>query len=141
MNYRRFFLDLAERAATTYVEALLGFVLLAPVLDVSILTAALVAGLPALFSVLKAGVYEFLEVRPRRSFAMDLLERTVGTYVVTFLGLVIVNPGEIATYKVAIVSALPAALAVVKGALASRVASPTNASLVELPTPPPTPRP
>lgn len=133
MNYRRFFLDLLERAGTTYVEALLGFVLLAPVLDVSVLTAALVAGLPALFSVLKAGIYEFLEVRPRRSFAMDLLERTIGTYLVTFLGLVVVNPGEVATYSLALVAALPAALAVVKGALASRVASPTNASLVELP--------
>lgn len=133
MNYRRFFLDLLERAGTTYVEALLGFVLLAPVLDVSVLTAALVAGLPALFSVVKAGIYEFLEVRPRRSFAMDLLERTIGTYLVTFLGLVATNPGEVSTYELALVAALPAALAVVKGALASRVASPTNASLVELP--------
>lgn len=137
MNYRRFLLDLAERAATTYVEALLGFVLLASVLDVSALKAAAIAALPALFSVVKAAVYEFLKVRPRRSFAMDLLERTVGTYVVTFLGLVAVNPGEVATYRLAVVAALPAALAVVKGALAGRVGSPTNASLVELPSPTP----
>lgn len=133
MNLPRFVIDLLERAATTYLEALIGFLLLASTLDVSALGAAALAALPALFSVLKAGIYEFLRVRPRRSFLAGLVERTIATYLVTFLGLVAVNPGDVATYRLAVVAALPAALAVLKGALGSRLGNPSDASVVALP--------
>lgn len=132
MNLRTFLLDLLERSATTYLEALLGFLLVANVLDVDALTVAAIAALPALFSALKAGALAYLKIRPARSFAVDLLERTVATYVVSFLGLASTNPGDVATYRLAFAAAAPAALAVLKAGLASRVGNPDSASLAPI---------
>lgn len=127
---RTFLRDLAERTLATYAEALVSFLILAPVLDADRVLLALVAALPAGFSAAKALLLEWLGKTPApRSFGVALLERIVATWAVTFLGLVAANPGDVATYRLAAVSALTAALAVVKGVLAALVGSPDTPSL------------
>jgi len=48
--------DVAERAAATYLEAFIGLLLASGVLDVSTLKAAAVAAVPAALSVIKSAV-------------------------------------------------------------------------------------
>ena len=133
---KTFLRNLAERALTTYLEALLGFLILADSLEVSRLLAIAVAALPAMFSVVKNVLADWLEIDlAPRNLLVDLLERTLATYAVTFLGLVIVNPGDVTVYRLAAVSSLPAGLAVLKGFLASRIGDST-ASLVTVRTKP-----
>ena len=65
-------------------------------------------------------------------FAKDLFERVAATYVQVFLGLVLAGWTDvlnISTFKVAAVSAIPAALAVLKGAIAKSFGDPDSASL------------
>lgn len=127
---RTFLRDLAERTLTTYAEALVSFLILAPVLDADRVLLALVAALPAGFSAAKALLLEWLGKTPApSSFGVALLERTLATYAAAFLGLVAANPGDVATYRLAAVAAVTAALAVVKGVLAGMVGSSATPSL------------
>lgn len=66
-----------------------------------------------------------------KRFVKDLLERVASTYLQCFLGLLIVaGPLNIDAISVALVSAIPATLAVLKAALASRVGEKGTASLL-----------
>lgn len=68
-----------------------------------------------------------------KRWLLDTLERTVATYVQSLLGLLIASPMmnlDLSTVRALAVAALPAALAVVKAALASRVHSMSPASLM-----------
>lgn len=66
-----------------------------------------------------------------RKFFTDLLERTVATYVEVVIGLLLVaGPLDLDKIEVSLVAAIPAALAVVKSALASRVGNKGDASLL-----------
>lgn len=56
----RYFLDLAERAFATYLEAFLGLLIVGAVLDISAAKAAAVAALPAALSVVKSGLGAWL---------------------------------------------------------------------------------
>lgn len=53
---REFLKDLAERAFATYVEALIGFLIVSGVTDLSVVKSALVAAIPAALSVIKSGL-------------------------------------------------------------------------------------
>ncbi|RLU81142.1 hypothetical protein CTZ27_33425 [Streptomyces griseocarneus] len=67
-------------------------------------------------------------------FLLDLAERTAATYVEAFLGLLLAGTvTDLSTAKAAAVSALPAALAVVKGLLSGALSRTGTASA--LPTP------
>lgn len=57
----RYFIDLAERALATYVEALIGLLIAGAVtsLDLSTVRAAAIAAIPAGLAVLKAGLARF----------------------------------------------------------------------------------
>lgn len=71
-----------------------------------------------------------------RAWILDTLERTVATYVQAFVGLVVASPVldlNLSTLRALAVAALPAALAVVKAALASRVRAISPASLAPVP--------
>jgi hypothetical protein len=73
-----------------------------------------------------------------KQFLFATLERAVSTYVEAVLALVVVSgPLNLDTVEVALVSALPAAFAVIKAALASRVGRKGSAALlpVSLDTP------
>ncbi len=66
-----------------------------------------------------------------KTFLRDLTERVVFTYVEVFIGLLLVaGPLDIDAIEVALVAAIPAALAVVKGALASQVGKRGTAALL-----------
>lgn len=65
-----------------------------------------------------------------KKLAIDILERTVWTYIQAFLGMLLAQSVlDVSTLKLAAVAAIPAALAVVKGFAASRVGDPSAASL------------
>lgn len=64
-------------------------------------------------------------------FLKDTAERATATYVEVVIGLLLVaGPLDLDKIEVALVAAIPAALAVVKAALASRVGAKDSASLV-----------
>lgn len=66
-----------------------------------------------------------------KKFLIDTAERAVATYVEVFLGLLLVaGPLDLDKVEVALVAALPAALAVVKAAIASRYGKKDSASFV-----------
>lgn len=68
-----------------------------------------------------------------RKFWLDLIERTVATYAAAFLGLLLadgVDLTSVGALRAAAVAALPAALTVLKGAVASFVGDPTSAALL-----------
>lgn len=67
-----------------------------------------------------------------RRWTADMLERTIATYVQTFVGLLIARPTfdvDWSTLKCLAVASLPAALAVVKAALVARVPAISPASV------------
>jgi hypothetical protein len=73
-----------------------------------------------------------------KKFLIDTAERALSTYVEAVLALVVVSgPLNLDTFEVALVSALPAAFAVIKAALASRFGRKGSAALlpVSLDTP------
>lgn len=79
-----------------------------------------------------------------KQFLLDLVERTIATYVQAVLGLLLADSTQlvhIGTVRVAAVAALPAALAVVKGALAGSIGTSGTASVLPSRTPPTTPAP
>jgi hypothetical protein len=84
-------------------------------------------------------------VTPRRAgrYLADLAERTAATYAEVFLGLLIASGlgvdqvTDLAVWEKAAVAAVPAALAVVKGALASRIGAPDSASVLPADEDPP----
>jgi len=68
-----------------------------------------------------------------KRWTLDTLERALATYAQAFIGLLIASPMldlDLSTVRALAVAALPAALAVVKAALASRVQAISPASLV-----------
>ncbi|MGW3072381.1 holin [Kitasatospora sp. NPDC001132] len=68
-----------------------------------------------------------------RKFILDLVERTVATYAVAFLGLLLADQFDLTSLsalKAAAVAALPAALTVLKGAISTFVGDPTTAGLL-----------
>ena len=74
----------------------------------------------------------------RKDFLIDLLERSMATYVETFLGLLIASglgtPADrMALLEKAAIAAIPAALAVAKAGLAKFKGDPNSASLADPP--------
>ena len=62
-------------------------------------------------------------------FIVDLAERTVATYLEAFLGLLLAGSVvDLPAAKAAAVAAIPAGLAVVKGALSGFLGTPTTAA-------------
>lgn len=66
-----------------------------------------------------------------RKFLIDVSERAIATYIEVVIGLLLVaGPLNLDKVEVALVAAIPAALAVVKAAIASRLGEKGTASLV-----------
>jgi hypothetical protein len=68
------------------------------------------------------------------AFAINLAERVLGAYFLTFITLLLANGFDyldVNALEAAALSAIPAALAVVKGALAKQFGSPDSASFFE----------
>lgn len=125
----RALINLAERTGMTYLEAFITLLLAAGSLNWSIVQVAGVAAIPAGLTVVAVGVPQVGEGLP---FAIDLVLRSVRTFVVTFLGFLIAMPVfsfDWTAWKAAAIAAVPAALAVAKGLLASTVGNKTAALL------------
>lgn len=70
-------------------------------------------------------------------FLADLGERVVATYIESFIGFLMVGEVfdlKVSVLKMAAVGAAPAALAVIKGAIASKIGDKGTAALVAPPT-------
>ncbi|MEU1284895.1 holin [Kitasatospora sp. NPDC005856] len=68
-----------------------------------------------------------------RKLILDLVERTVATYAVAFLGLLLADNFDLTSVgalRAAAVAALPAALTVVKGTVSTFVGDPNSAALL-----------
>ncbi|MFJ3793911.1 holin [Kitasatospora sp. NPDC090091] len=66
-------------------------------------------------------------------YLLDLAERTLATYVVTLLGLLTASGfdlTDLGAMRAAAIAAIPAALSLVKGALATLVGDPNSAALL-----------
>ena len=118
---------LLEKAATTYAESFVAFWLLADQLGATTAQAAAVAAIPAALTIVANGLPGTPVGLP---FWADLAWRTIRTYVAAFLGLLLANPMLHLNFTLTVaaaVGALPAALAVVKGTIASNLGAPTPA--------------
>ncbi|MFJ8603378.1 hypothetical protein ACIREM_32670 [Streptomyces shenzhenensis] len=68
-------------------------------------------------------------------FFTDLAERTIATYLEAFLGLLLASSVvDLSTAKAAAIAAIPAGLAVVKGALSAFVGSSSTAAALPKPS-------
>lgn len=114
-------IGLLEKAVTTYVEAFLALLAASTVLDISVAQSAAIAAIPSAFTVIANGIPQ---APVGMSFYGDLVFRTVRTYVVSFVGLLVAAPifeFSVGALQSAAIGAIPATLAVVKGILAGRV--------------------
>jgi hypothetical protein len=123
-------LALLEKVLATYVQTFITVLLAGGPMGTSAAQAAAIAAIPAALTVVANGLPEVPGGLP---FYVDLTFRTVRTYVVTFLGFVIAVPVFSLDYSIALAAstaAFTACLAVIKGALASKVGNPDSAALL-----------
>lgn len=124
------FLNLAEKVLATWVQVFVTGLLAATALDISTAQAAAIAAIPAALTVVANG----LPVVPvGLPFYVDLVLRTVRTYVVAFLGFLVAVPVFSLDYSIGLAAAAaagPAALAVLKAGLASKVGNADSAALL-----------
>lgn len=126
------FISLAEKALATYLQVFVTGLLVADALGASTAQSAAIAAIPAALTVLANGIPVVPSGLP---FYVDLVLRTGRTYVVSFLGFLVAVPVFRLDYSIAVAaatSALPAALAVLKGSLASKVGRSDSAALLPL---------
>lgn len=125
-------ITLFEKAFSTWLEVAITLVLVRQGADltVSFLTISAVAAIPAGLTVIANGLPGVPLGLP---WAADMVLRTIRTYAVTFIGLLVAVPVfslDLSNAKVAALGAIPAALAVIKAALASKVGNTNSAALV-----------
>lgn len=122
---------LLEKVLSTFVQVFLTAFLAADQLGIDTAQAAAIAAIPAALTVIANGLPVVPEGLP---FYVDLIFRTARTYAVTFVGFIAAMPIFSLDYSIALAAstaALTACLAVVKGAIASRVGDPNSASLID----------
>lgn len=122
--------SLAEKVALTYLQALASLLLLADQLGATTAQAAAIASIPAALTALVNGLPAVPVGLP---WALDALLRTIRTYAVSFVGLLIAAPVfslDLSLASAAAAGALPAALAVLKAAVASRIGNTATAALL-----------
>lgn len=124
-----YLISLLEKTVSTYVQAFITALLVGQTIDISTAQAAALASIPAGLTIIANGLPVVPQGLP---FYVDLVGRTIRTYVVSFIGFLVALPVFELNYSIlaaASSAALPAALAVIKGALASRVGSHTPAAV------------
>lgn len=124
------FVVLIDKVVSTYMQALVGLLLIGGAINASAAEAAAIAAIPAALTVVANGLPITIAGLP---FWIDLIYRVARTYVAAFVGLLIAVPVfhlDYAILQAAAYGAIPAALAVMKGALASRVGQVGTPALV-----------
>lgn len=129
---------LLEKALWTFVQAFVATLLVGTAMDVSTAQAAAVASIPAFLTVVANGLPAVPVGLP---FYLDLALRIVRTYAVSFLGYLVAVPTfslDFSILQAAATAGIPAILALLKGAAATRVGDPgTAATLPRRLDPPP----
>lgn len=126
-----YFKDLAERVVTTFLLTFIGLLATATVLDADSLQVAAISGVAAVLSLIKNIVTELAGASNGGTWWQDALLRTLWTYIQVYIGIVVVNGTlDIESLKPAAIAAIPAALGVLKGFLASRLTDPTTAGFL-----------
>lgn len=126
-------LKLLEKTVATYVQVFIGLLLMSEYSDVIRIDAgkaAAIAAIPAALTVVANGLPA---VPIGLAFVPDLVFRTIRTYVASFLGLLLAVPVfnlSVDALQAAMLGAVPAALAVVKGLVATHFGSPDTAALL-----------
>lgn len=123
-------LSLLEKAALTFLQVFVMTLSVGGALDVSTAQAAIIAGIGAAVTVIANGIPATV---PDLPFWLDLALRTIRTYVAAFVAYLLALPAldlSYSTLAAASAAALPAVLAVVKGAVASRLGEPGSAALL-----------
>lgn len=122
-------LALLEKAGLTFLQVFVTALLAGGSIDVSTAQAAIIGGIAAAVTVIANGIPATVQL----SFWLDLVLRTVRTYVAAFVAYLLALPVldlSYSTLAAASAAALPAVLAVVKGAVASRIGEPDSAALL-----------
>jgi hypothetical protein len=122
--------SIVEKTVVTYVQAVIVAMLMAGTFDLSRWQAFAVAAFPAALSAFGASLPEVPSALP---FYLDVLLRTVRTFVVSLIGLAVAMPVfslDVAAWKPLAASAGISALAVLKGALAGRFGNRDSAALL-----------
>lgn len=125
-------IGLFEKAATTYVEAFLAVLAASSTLGVSVLQSAAIAAIPAALTVIANGIPQPPADLP---FYTDMAFRTIRTYVVSFVGILVAMPMfdfSMSILQTAALGALPAAFAVIKGVLAGQMGNRDTSALLPL---------
>jgi hypothetical protein len=120
---------LIEKVVLTYLEAFGALFVTSSTLGISTATAAAVAAIPAALTVVANGIPQVSGDLP---FGVDLVFRTVRTYVVTFIGVLVAVPVftlTVSSLRSAAIAAIPAALTVVKSVIARKIGADTAALL------------
>ena len=121
---------LFEKTITTYIEAFVALLAASSTINISVAQSAAIAAVPAALTVVANGV---ASTSLNLSFYGDLVFRTIRTYVVSFLGLLVAAPAfdfSVGALQAAAIGAIPAALAVIKGILAGRIGNKNTPALL-----------
>lgn len=121
---------LAEKVVSTYVQAFLSLLIVHDTIGATTPQVAAIAAVP---TALTAFVNALPAVPAGLPFSIDLALRVVRTYLATFVGLLLAMPVLHLNFTIVVAtatSALPAALAVLKGAIAAKVGNGATAALV-----------
>ncbi len=122
-------LSLLEKVALTFLQVFVTALMLGDSIDVSTAQAAIIGGVGAAVTVLANGIPAVVQL----PFWLDLALRTIRTYVAAFVAFLLALPIldlSYSTLAAASAAALPAVLAVVKGAVASKIGEPDSAALL-----------
>lgn len=123
---------LVEKVISTYVQSVIGLIILDlnDTVSTSTPTALAIAALPAAITVLTASLPTVPERLP---FYVALLGNTARTFVQGFLGFLLAQQVftlDVSVGQAAVFAALPAALAVLKAGIATRVGDPNTPNLL-----------
>ena len=129
--------DLGERVVVTFVLTFCGLIMVAgPALDLGAAQVALIGGLAAVLSLVKNLITELAGASNGATWWQDMLLRVMGTYVQAWIALVVVVSADGAStidfsqFQPAALAAIPAALGVLKGWLASKFGDPNTAGFL-----------
>jgi hypothetical protein len=125
----KYLLSLIEKAATTYLEALLTVLLATTTWDVSFVQASAIAAIPAFLTVIANGLPQVSAGLP---FWPDLTFRALRTFATSAIGFLVAGPVfrlDVKLLEAAVTAGVVAALAVVKGLLARNLGKPTPSLL------------
>lgn len=129
--------DLAERVVATFVLTFCGLIMVAgPALSLDGAQVALIGGIAAALSLVKNIITEIAGASNGLTWWQDMLLRVMSTYVQVWISLVVVVSADgtstidFTQLKPALIAALPAALGVLKGYIASKFGDPNTAGFL-----------